>query len=336
MFTNMPIVDSERSPYGDTASPPRCGTVSPLDPALFSSVEEFAKELVAKRRSAKYSPLDVANWLSNVSKETEEHIAKARSKISNSNNPSFRRLETDVLAQAAIGRFFADQFRSAVAYECYGITGERSALTAAIARYRRAREAWNEAIGVTQGTYVDDITFGASSFLRGSWADRAGKIDLDISDMEEKWAKGKPLDLGELNLDWEKAIQPTARPSLSLEARSRIQHHPPQGFRPGEPVPIEIMSGENSERGSFYLHYRRANQADEWQVEEMHYEDGIFLSGIPAEYSKSPYPLIYYFELRDSSGRAWLFPGFNADLSNQPYYVIQQAVSESTETPDAD
>ncbi len=44
----MPIVDAGRSqPYGDTPSPKRFGTVSPLDPEFFSTIEEFADELVA-------------------------------------------------------------------------------------------------------------------------------------------------------------------------------------------------------------------------------------------------------------------------------------------------
>ena len=31
-----------------------------------------------------------------------------------------------------------------------------------------------------------------------------------------------------------------------------------------------------------------------------------------------------YFELRDGRSK-WLYPGFNADWSNQPYFVIRQA-----------
>src|ERR1019366_4430326 len=36
LYTNMPVVlDSEKSPYGDTPEPKCFGTVSPLDPRLF-------------------------------------------------------------------------------------------------------------------------------------------------------------------------------------------------------------------------------------------------------------------------------------------------------------
>ncbi len=40
----------------------------------------------------------------------------------------------------------------------------------------------------------------------------------------------------------------------------------------------------------------------------------------------SPFPLQYYFELR-RAGSAAIFPGLNADLANQPYFVLRQARS---------
>ena len=39
------------------------GTVTALDPELFSTVEQYAAELVSGQSSGRYSPLDVAGWL---------------------------------------------------------------------------------------------------------------------------------------------------------------------------------------------------------------------------------------------------------------------------------
>ncbi len=44
---------------------------------------------------------------------------------------------------------------------------------------------------------------------------------------------------------------------------------------------------------------------------------------IDADYTRSPYPLQYYFELRGDDGSS-LFPGLAPDLANQPYFVIRQ------------
>src|SRR6202012_2339405 len=62
--TNMPIVlGSEPSPYGDTPVPKIFGTVSPLDPQIFSTVIEHASDLLADTANPKYSPIEVAQWI---------------------------------------------------------------------------------------------------------------------------------------------------------------------------------------------------------------------------------------------------------------------------------
>jgi hypothetical protein len=53
-------------------------------------------------------------------------------------------------------------------------------------------------------------------------------------------------------------------------------------------------------------------------------ENGVYRASIPAEYTDTPYPLQYYFEFRDAPDKAWLHPGFDADLLNQPYFVLQR------------
>ena len=64
MYFNMAIIDAtRRNPYGDTPSPKRFGTVSPLDPEFFLTVEQFADELISGERSGKYSPVWVAQRL---------------------------------------------------------------------------------------------------------------------------------------------------------------------------------------------------------------------------------------------------------------------------------
>ena len=50
-----------------------------------------------------------------------------------------------------------------------------------------------------------------------------------------------------------------------------------------------------------------------------------YAAGIPGAYTDSPYPLQYYFELKSAEDRAWLHPGFPADLAGPPYYVIRGA-----------
>jgi hypothetical protein len=54
----------------------------------------------------------------------------------------------------------------------------------------------------------------------------------------------------------------------------------------------------------------------------MEQADGACRATIASEYTNSPFPLQYYFELRDASGRATLYPGLGPTLTNQPYFVL--------------
>ncbi len=56
-----------------------------------------------------------------------------------------------------------------------------------------------------------------------------------------------------------------------------------------------------------------------------------FVAAIPAGYTDSPYPLVYYFVVRAAGGDAWIVPGLDRTLANQPYHVVRQ-VTDRAET----
>jgi hypothetical protein len=57
----------------------------------------------------------------------------------------------------------------------------------------------------------------------------------------------------------------------------------------------------------------------------MKQESGAYRARIPAPYTDSSFALMYYFEVRSAPDKAWLYPGFNAELTNQPYFVLRPA-----------
>jgi hypothetical protein len=64
------------------------------------------------------------------------------------------------------------------------------------------------------------------------------------------------------------------------------------------------------------------NQAERWQALDMDRDGQGFKAAIPAEYTRSPFALEYYFELRRDAATAWLHPGLTDNLGNQPYFVL--------------
>ncbi|MEK7676394.1 MAG: twin-arginine translocation signal domain-containing protein [Verrucomicrobiota bacterium] len=313
IYTNIPIVTK------------RFAAVNAIDPGLFSSINELADELVKGHRSGKYSPLEVAQWFERLADAADAHLAKAQSQVAHPASPAFQRLLIDVVVQSATGRFLAQKLRAGVAYALYERLEDRTALEHAVQYCRAARDTWEKIVHTTKGVYKDDLTFGLEPHLRGHWADRLPAMEKDLAEMEKIW-KEKPAATAQA--EGEKrppaaALLAAALASVATPApRLRCEHLPPASFRPGEPVVLEMTVEAGYNLTLARLHYRRVNQAEECQIVEFAAKENRYRQTIPGQYTNSPYPLMYYFELHDRNGQAWLYPGLASDLSNQPYFVL--------------
>ncbi len=319
LYTNMPIADAGRAHhYGDTPSPKRFGYVSPLDPAIFQSIDDFVRSVRQGEPDPRVSPLRVASWLGALSREAREGGERLRSRPPTSGEARFAdRASRDVLAQAYLGGFFAEKLRAGVAYELGKSTGERRWLTAAIERYRRARETWARLAALTSDTYVRDITYGGEAWLRGSWSDRLKAIDQDVADLEGELASagGPPAE----------PADDAALEALDPEAPRVFFQHEAEPFRRGEALRIALQAlagGEEDPSTRVWLHYRHVNQAEDYVRVEMASTPDGFAAEIPARYADSPYSLLYFFEVR-RGGSALLWPGLGEDLTGQPYFVAR-------------
>jgi hypothetical protein len=337
MYTNMPIVDATRKhPYNDTPDPKRFGTVSPCDPQIFLGVDECAAEILGSApRSGKYSPLEVAQWMEDFAAEGAKPLAQTSSLTSSGAaasaqaNLDFRRLSADVAIQCALGRFFAGKFRSAVLWSVFDRTGDPAALDEALKSYNQARELWAILADGAKTTYVPDVTYGPDPQVRGHWLDRLPAIDDDIADMEKRAQQSQS------------GAAPPSQPAVSAlaaiaevlarprRAQFSCRHTPPANFHPGAPLPIGLaVANAAPESLTVRVQYRHVNQAEHWSVAPMQSQSqaGHFVATIPADYTQSPYPLQYYFELHSKSEGASLFPGLTLpSLSNLPYYVVHQS-----------
>ena len=314
IYTNMPITDADRPhPYRDTPSPKCFGTVSPLDPAMFSSIEDFVTDLTTGKPSPRYSPLEVATWLEGFSKAAETGLKEAENQIADRTNPLFRRVAIDIAIQAGIGRFFAEKLRAGVSYALSQHTGNIQRLAEALSFYRHARDAWTH-LAQTASVYVPDLTYGRSAHLRGHWSDRLPAIDDDIQDMEKR------LQEQERKKQEDAATVETTREIPDMTCT----HRPPESFYKGEAVTLDLRVCKKTDDSiSARLHYRHVNQSESYDVADMQNTEKGLRAAIPSDYTHSPYPLQYWFELRNASGQAWFWPGLDADLSNQPYFVVR-------------
>jgi hypothetical protein len=313
IYWNMPMVDARtRNPYSDTPSPKTFQNVSPLDPQLFSRMTEFADELLKGERGGKYSPLEVASWL--------EDCARADLTLSRADfgsSPEFRRIAVDVDLLASMGQFFALKLRSGVLYAIYERTGDRAALAEALDKYKAARSNWADMARRSKLEYASDLSAGDRYSVRGQWADRLAAMDEDIAAMEQKVGAAQMVDKPRVRTAIAEVLEPPQRDEAPCT------HRPPEAFQAKQSLALQIAVPDRKV-ASVRMYYRHVNQAERFQSLEMEKRGDAWAATIPAAYTDSPYPLQYYFEVRESRAKAWLHPGLGPQLTNQPYFLVRR------------
>jgi len=319
-YTNQPIVkESKDSIFRDNPAPFVFGNVSPHDPQLFSKMNDFAASLLAGEMEAKYSPLQVARWLEDMADTAYQNLGIAASLIADKNDVEFRRFYHDIRIQSGTAKFFADKIRAAVLWHVYLASEDTAALVEAIAYYTTARDAWAKMADEAKPVYVQDITFGTGRVERGHWADRVPAMDADIADMKEALANASGKKSGN-NESVSKAINTVkTRPQL---AKVDCRHAPVRKFTSGEPIKIELkLAGEAK---GVDLYYRHANQAIDWKVIPMGKEVDQYQAVIAVEYTKTRYPMTYYFAINTGKDGIAIYPGLDENLASMPYFVVRQ------------
>ncbi|HWB87218.1 MAG TPA: hypothetical protein VG675_23945 [Bryobacteraceae bacterium] len=318
VYLNQSMVDAEHfQPYTDTPSPRVFGNVSPLDPQLFSRINDFADEMLSGERSGKYSPIEVAQWIEDYAEAAAKNLALAERQTEGKERPEYRRLAIDVAIQSGLGRFFGAKFRAGVLYRIYEKTGDADALKQSLAQYRKARTAWSEVANRAKGVYMSDITVGEHPQLRGHWLDRLPAMDRDIAAVEAKSGAAQSAPNSRTAQAIQEALGRPVRPALAAS------HEPATTFRPGEP--LNILLTLEKPAASVKLYYRHVDQAERYEAVEMEAQQRRYRSSIPGSYTNSVFPLEYYFEVRESPESATIYPGLSANLTQRPYFVVRRA-----------
>ena len=217
--------------------------------------------------------------------------------------------------QIALGRFFAAKFRSGVLYAIHAKSGDRAALEEALRLYRKARAAW-AGMKKDASAYAADLSVSDRFDERGQWNDRVALIDEDIAEMEGGLASAKATEDDKVKAA---VALSTGRAKRSV---ANCRHLPPARFKRKEALPVRIAPLTKVK--SVRLYYRHVNQAERFESAEMTVQGGVYHATIPAAYTDSVYPLQYYFEVRELAEKVWLYPGFTAELANQPYFVVRR------------
>jgi hypothetical protein len=328
MLTPVSILPYTTKPlYGDSPAPHNVSAISPLDPQIFATIDQHAKDLITGTVNARYNTSEVIAWLEAMVATSTRGLAEARKSAGKKlRTPEFRRAEEDILILNGLGSYYANLFRAALFYALYEQAHDAIAAAHSLAAHRTAREAWATMAERAKTVYASDVTYGSTPFRRGYWANRLPMIDADVSALERFFqldstsakfiaanpAEGKPLPPADSTY---RATSPTPRSVIAAK------HTAPETFHPGSDLPLIINTPPTV--ASAILWYRHVNHGERWLFVPMVHTGETHSALIPDNYTDSPYPLQYYFELRTATS-ATLHPPFNPTLSNQPYFAVHK------------
>jgi hypothetical protein len=309
MLTPVSILPyTGRSLYTDSPAPHNVSAISPLDPQLFTTIDEHAKDLASGTVNARYNTSEVIAWLEAMVATSTAGLAAARKSAGKkSRTPEFRRAEEDILILNGLGTYYANLFRAGLFFSIYGRNGYAPEC---IIAYQKARDAWAAMAKRAGEVYASDISYGSTAWRRGHWSDRLAAIDADIDALQKYLGVNTR---GSYVVDHLLVPPPPSRPTIAAH------HAAPASFHPGSNLVLAIATPP-SVTGAI-LWYRHVNHGERWLSSPMQQSGATHTAAIPAAYTDSPYPLQYYFELHTASA-AVLHPAFNPTLSNQPYFAV--------------
>ncbi|MCC2611862.1 hypothetical protein ABK249_23760 [Neorhizobium sp. Rsf11] len=318
VYTNLALIDgSGRRAYGsDMEGPVRFGNAPTFDPALFANAREYIELLLNGKASHRYTPLDVADWLDEMAHGCESAVLKATGTKS-FGNIAVQRMIVDIQICAGLARFFAERFRAACWAELFVATKVTTLMDRVIDHANRSLMAWEKIADISRDLYMDDLTYGPQSWLRGSWHSRLPEMRAELADLESLRGGGFYESV--------RAEPAVAATIAALEARQPVSSsassvHGAPTFKPGEDFVVRF-AGETD--GEPLLHCRHVNQAERWISLPMRRREDSFVATIPGDYTRSKYHLQYFVSF-ERDGRNFLSPGLQPNLANEPYLTSLQ------------
>lgn len=304
--------------YQDSSNPLR--ETSSGDPQLIMEVGEHAEALVSGSidKAHKYTPIDFCQLLEDTCAHAESNIDSASSLVTNSSGAEFKRLEIDAKIQLNNGFFFANKFRSAVLWSIYQKTNDNNAKTKAVEYYEKALDYW-KVLANLGSVYQDNLAFGdVAVYIKGHWKDRTQAIQNDINAMKAKSFNSKTAITTKLGPAPSAITAATSKPTKTATADKHTQL---VDFNPGSGLTLTLAG--DAKTTAVRLYYRHVSHAVSWESKPMTKSGSNYTANIPGNYTNSDYPLQYYFGVDKGSDQSIVFPGFDENFTNQPYYVVR-------------
>jgi hypothetical protein len=294
------------------------GSTEPSDHGLFYGIDEYAKDFFAgKGFSGKYSPLQTADWLDALARETGKALTKG--KELGASGAEFLAMQADLCMLMDLARYHAEKMRAAYALALWNLTKKGDYLSDAAVLLESAIGCWEALAQRGRENYHRDLNFSSagSATRRGTWGDLTGELEADrkslagLLEAEGLGIKSSPLH------GYHAAVLPLESGLLSASF--------PETVSAGKALDIEVKTASFGVPDTDpVLHYRHTNQTEGlFRVLGMEGRGNSYRAVIPADYVSPEWDLQIYVTVQGPSGSCVMLPGICHPAYPYPYHVVK-------------
>jgi len=270
-----------------------------MDSRSFSSIQQFADAATRGASDGRVSPPQVVRILEEAALNTETQISKI---TGIENEPQWEILRNDLLAQAALGRYYAERIR-ACTHLAYALkTGSQTDYDLSVKFFDSSRAQWLKLAAIADRVYAPlDNPLRAQRKFQWSRLTR----ELDSCNPALLWSRRKPNPQAPA-LVW--------NDSKNGETVERVEV---RGVRSDGRIEFSCKPLAGDTLNDVLLWYKSFPSEYSWQSTSMRKGlDGLYTASLPDDTQG----LLYQVEVQTMSKGAALFPN---PLQERPYWIIE-------------
>ncbi|MBN2130160.1 MAG: hypothetical protein JW741_11720 [Sedimentisphaerales bacterium] len=292
---------------------PRYAGAEGSDVQQFMNMRDQARSVIEGTDTAMRRPAETSRWFRNVADQILEYVGWAEETVAPRNRRGeFTSTTTDLKILAYLARYHSERLRAGVCYNLYKQTGDLFAFDDAVARERRAVEAWQRLVEAADDVYSRNLALGVHrvGFSR-HWQEELEKLRSGLRQLEVEHLKAEPRGKGDA--PW-------------------IAHVPVRRHVPGQTVRLRATVAAGDEVARAQVRYCRDDEP--WRSDEME-AVGEWRYQVDVPIAEDTTRIRYFVEAKNGQGEATSLPagGTGAPIvirisrDDQPPHVDLERVS---------
>jgi hypothetical protein len=212
-----------------------------------------------------------------------------------------------------LGKFFAGKHRASVQYALFEQTRNSAFLERVIELLAPAHAAFARIPDLVDGVYHQELGFGDRPSESGTWADRRGAMAEDMRLLRLELERSVARDAAGAEQVVFRESRPRVAGACLVSATS---------FGPGQPFEVSLAIGDASRVRRAVLRYRVVDQSATFQEAVMTLSASGLQAVIPAAYTNTSYPIMFFAEVAIDDDQPIMVPGLDEGLAQWPYHVV--------------